>query len=103
MALERWLFLYTAPGLPPDGRVEVVRTAACTTTLAGFPSTDRAIAACGGGLADTLGSAQLVELCGGFASQHVAALRAIVGPNVPVGLVTYTGDMADALHRLFGG
>jgi len=102
MALERWLFLFTAPGLPPDGRLEVVKTAACTTTLAGFSTTDRAIAACGGGLSDTLASAQLVELCGGFASQHVAAIRAIVGPGVPVGLVTYTGDMADALHRLFG-
>ena len=79
-----------------------MKTAACTTTLAGFSTTDRAIAACGGGLSDTLASAQLVELCGGFASQHVAAIRAIVGPAVPVGPVTYTGDMADALHRLFG-
>jgi hypothetical protein len=103
MALERWLFLYTAPGLPLEGRVDVVKTAACATTLAGFPSTDGAMAACGGGLADTLAAAQLVELCGGFASRHVLAIRAIVGPDVPVGLVTYTGDMTAALHRLFGG
>ena len=44
-----------------------------------------------------------LELCGGFVSQHVAAIRAIVGPAVPVGLVTYTGDMTAALHRLFAG
>jgi hypothetical protein len=103
MALERWLFLYTAPGLPAEGRVEVVKTASCTTTLAGFPATDAALTACRAGLADTLASAQLVELCGGFASEHVLAIRAIVGPVVPVGLVTYTGDMTAALHRLFGG
>jgi hypothetical protein len=102
MALERWLFLYTAPGLPAEGRVEVVKTAACTTTLAGFPDTGMAMRACRASLTDTLASAQLVELCGGFASEHVLAIRTIVGPAVPVGLVTYTGDMTAALHRLFG-
>jgi len=102
MALERWLFLYTAPGLPAEGRVEVVKTPACTTTLAGFPTTDMAMRACSSGLTDTLASSQLVELCGGFASEHLLTIRAIVGPAVPVGLVTYTGDMTAALHRLFG-
>jgi len=102
MAIERWLFLYTAPGLPAAGRVEVVKTPACTTTLAGFPTTAMAMKGCRDGLTDTLASAQLVELCGGFASEHVLAIRTIVGPDVPVGLVTYTGDMTAALHRLFG-
>jgi hypothetical protein len=102
MALARWLFLYTAPGLPLAGRVDVVRTDACTTTLAGFPSTDAALAACASSLADALRAAQLLELCGGFDARHVVALREVVGTGVPIGLVTYTGDMTGALHRLFG-
>ena len=101
MALERWLFLYTAPGLPSGGRVDVVRTDTSTTTLAGFPTTDAAMVACRAGLQAVLSAAQLVELCGGFDSRHVLAVREMTGATVPVGLVTFTGDMTDALYRLF--
>lgn len=101
MALQSWMFLYSAPGLPAEGRVTVVETPACTTVLAGFPSTDAAMAACRGELTERLRDAQLIELCGAFAASHVAELRALA-PDVPIGLVTYTGDMVGGLHRLFG-
>lgn len=102
MALERWLFLYTAPGVPAEGRIDVVQTAASTTTLAGFPSTDTAMSACRSTLRATVASVQLVELCGAFDASHVVAVRGLVGTAVPIGLVAYTGDMVGGLHRLFG-
>src|SRR5688572_19085458 len=101
MALTNWVFLYCAPGLPPQGHVETVSSAACTTTLAGFPGTDAALDACRAALAERLREAQLVELCGAFSSAHLQQLRPLLPAGVPIGLVTYTGDMVAALHRLF--
>ena len=102
MALTHWTFLYAAAGLPEAGEVREVATGSSTTVLIGFPSAAAALAACGtdGPLADALAATQLVELCGAFGHEHVAALRA-ARPDVPVGLVTYAGDATDQLHSLF--
>ncbi|WP_170047503.1 hypothetical protein [Couchioplanes caeruleus] len=43
----------------------------------------------------------LVELCGAFSHDEVAALRRL-RPELPVGLVGYAGDMTAGLHALFG-
>jgi hypothetical protein len=101
MALTHWTFLYVADGIDEAGDVRTVATTESTTVLAGFPSAAAALAACDdGALADALRETQLVELCGAFGHEHVAALRA-ARPDVPVGLVTYAGDLTDQLHAIF--
>lgn len=101
VALERWVFLYVAGGIPDDGDVREVDTGTSTTVLAGFPTAKQAMAACREGpLADAIATTQLVELCGAFGNDDVAALRAN-RPDLPVGLVTYAGDMTNQLHELF--
>jgi Family of unknown function (DUF6506) len=103
MALKHWLFVYSAPGLPDGGKVDVVDSGACRTVLAGFPSASSALAGLrgGGAVASELERAQLVELCGAFGASHVSVLEAHTKGRVPIGLVTYTGDMTTRLHALF--
>ncbi|OJF11637.1 hypothetical protein EDD30_4544 [Couchioplanes caeruleus] len=55
----------------------------------------RGLAVCG------LAVRGLVELCGAFSHDEVAALRRL-RPELPVGLVGYAGDMTAGLHALFG-
>jgi hypothetical protein len=101
MALTHWTFVYVAPGLPDIGDVREVTSASSTTVLAGFPTAGAALQSCASGpLAAILDSTQLVELCGAFGHEHVAALR-VARPDVPVGLVTYAGDQTTQLHDLF--
>jgi hypothetical protein len=71
--------------------------------LAGFGTAFAARAAfTAGPLAAELARTQLVELCGAFTHDDVAAFRAAY-PAVPVGLVTYASDMTAQLHAIFGG
>lgn len=102
MALRHWTFIYAAGGLPEDGNVQEVATDTSTTVLAGFPSAAAALDACtNGALRPILESTQLIELCGAFGHEHVAELRRL-HPGVPVGLVSYAGDMTAQLHAIFG-
>ena len=102
MALTHWTFIYAAGGLPGEGNVQEAVTDASTTVLAGFPSAAAALDSCTkGALQDILGSTQLIELCGAFGHEHVAELRRL-HPDVPVGLVSYAGDMTAQLHAIFG-
>jgi hypothetical protein len=101
MALTHWTFLYAAAGIAEAGDLRIVTTDASTTVLAGFPSAAAALAAISEApLADELAPTQRVELCGAFGHEHAAALRER-RPDVPVGLVTYTGGMTDPLHAIF--
>lgn len=102
MALRHWTFVYAAVGLPEQGDVRVVESPQCTTVLAGFPSVASARAAWESpDFGPVLERTQLVELCGAFSHADVVALRARY-PEVPVGLVTYAGDLTARLHSLFG-
>lgn len=102
MALTHWTFLFVADGIAAEGDLRTVTTDASTTVLAGFPSAAAALDASEQGpLAAALEVTQLVELCGAFGHEHAAALRAR-RPDVPVGLVTYAGDMTAPLHAIFG-
>ena len=103
MALTHWTFLYAAAGLPDRGELREVATGSSTTVLVGFPTADAALAAClpDGSLAEVLDATELLELCGAFGHDHVAALRA-ARPHLPIGLVTYAGDATGQLHALFG-
>ena len=101
MALTHWLFLYAADGLPAAGDVREVKSPLSTTVLAGFPTAEAALASCRDGAAgNALAATQLVELCGAFTHRHVEALRAM-RPGLPIGLVSYSGEMTGALHTIF--
>lgn len=102
MALTHWTFLFVADGIVEDGDLRTLTTDSSTTVLAGFGSAAAALRACEDGpLAAELDRTQLVELCGAFGHEQVAALRAR-RPDVPVGLVAYAGDMTGQLHAIFG-
>ncbi|MBK7863664.1 MAG: hypothetical protein IPJ65_34680 [Archangiaceae bacterium] len=102
MALTHWLFLYAADGLPAAGDIREVKSPRSTTVLAGFPTAADAIASCrSGAAAAAFNGTQLVELCGAFGHPHVAELRAL-RPKLPIGLVSYSGEMTSGLHALFG-
>ena len=101
MALKHWLFLYAADGLPAAGDVREVKSASSTTVLAGFPNAAAAIASCrDGAVATAFKATQLVELCGAFSHAHVAELRTM-RRELPIGLVSYSGEMTDGLHAIF--
>jgi len=100
--MKAWLFVYSASGLPTGGRLEVVDTGACRTALLGFPSAAAAMTGLGAGHASELARCELVELCGAFGAAHVAEVERLTEKRVPIGLVTYTGDMTARLHALFG-
>lgn len=102
MALTHWTFVYAAAGLPADGDIREATSPSSTTVLAGFPTATAAMDACrDGSLAATIATTQLIELCGAFGHEHVVELRRL-RPDVPVGLVTYAGDMTGQLHAIFG-
>jgi len=63
------------------------------TVLAGFPAVGTALAACSGSLAQHIAQAQLIELCGAFSSSDVHQIRSLVENEIPIGIVTYTGNM----------
>lgn len=98
MALTKWLFLYTANGLPADGDVRQVETPSSTTILAGFPSVDAAIAAAPGLMAADV---QLIELCGGFGPLGTAKVLAALDRPVPIGAVAYGPESVDGVHAIF--
>ncbi len=97
MALGHWVFLYTAPGLEPEGRVTVVDSPRCRTVLVGVPDV-----ASGVRYARTLGSeVQLVELCGGFGPRGTAQVLEALGGRIPVGSVGYGPESVDGVQAIF--
>jgi len=97
MALKSWVFIYTAAGIEPEGRVHTVATPSCRTLLVGMPDVDAAVR-----FAGTIDSeVQLVELCGAFGPVGTARVIDALGGRVPVGSVSYGGETVDALHAIF--
>jgi hypothetical protein len=100
VALTHWTFLYVADGLPDAGEVRQVVSDASTSVLAGFPHVEAALESCRtGAVAGVFAETQLIELCGAFGHHDVAELRRM-RPDLPVGLVGYSGEMTDQLHAL---
>jgi hypothetical protein len=97
MALKSWVFIYTAPGIEPEGRVHTVETSSSRTLLVGMPDVDAAVRFAG--TVDR--EVQLVELCGAFGPVGTARVIDALGGRVPVGAVTYGGEAVDALHAIF--
>lgn len=97
MALKSWVFIYTAPGLEPEGRSTIVETAECRTQLVGLPNLDAAVR-----FAATLDkSVQLVELCGGFGPVGTARVIEALKGRVPVGSVGYGAESIAATAAIF--
>lgn len=97
MALKSWVFIYTAPGIEPEGRIHTVETPASRTLLVGMPDVAAAVR-----FATTIDrDVQLVELCGAFGPLGTARIIEALEGRVPVGSVNYGGEATDGLHAIF--
>lgn len=97
MALQNWVFIYTAPGLEESGRTTVVETRECRTLLVGVPNVDAGVR-----FAATLDdSVQMIELCGGFGPKGTARVIEATQGRVPVGAVVYGPESVDGVHAIF--
>ena len=97
MALKSWVFIYTAPGIEAEGRIQAVDTLVSRTLLVGMPTVDAAVR-----FAATIErDVQLVELCGAFGPVGTARIIEALQGRVPVGSVSYGGEAVDALHAIF--
>jgi len=100
MALNKWGFVYT---LGPDAAVErrdEIGSEGCRLVAVGVLDVSGAAHA-----AEELAKSgcELIEFCGAFGAAAMAeVLDAVGGRDVPVGVVSYGGDAATGLHRIFG-
>lgn len=96
--MQKWGFIYTLGD--PEGTVrrDVIGSEACELICVGVPSVEGAADAARDLLASGV---ELIELCGAFEAEGLAAVKAAVEGKVPAGAVFYGGDAAQGLHRLF--
>jgi hypothetical protein len=98
MALHTFGFVVTGAGLDPAKDRMIMASdrfrmiAVGVSDVADGPAVAQRLAAEG---------AQLIELCGGFGAAATAAVQAALGPDLPVGAVSYGPETIDALHALF--
>ncbi len=97
--MRRWGFIYTLGDPDAEPRRDVVGSPACELICVGIPTVDGAADAA---RALLVSEVELIELCGAFAADGLAAVIAATGGKVPVGAVFYGGEAAPGLHRLFG-
>ncbi|MFC9970879.1 DUF6506 family protein [Spirillospora sp. NPDC127200] len=98
MALTHWGFIYTAPGLTPEGHWSSVTTGSCRTELVGVTSVQHAPEAARR-LTDQ--GVQLIELCGAFGPVSTAEVIEAIDGRVPVGAVAYGPEAITPLHEIF--
>ena len=96
--MQRWGFIYTLGDRHGEVRRDVIGSAGCELICVGVPSVEDAVAAAKGLLEDGV---ELIELCGAFEAEGLAAVKHAVDGKVPAGAVFYGGDAAPGLHRLF--
>lgn len=97
--MRRWGFIYTLGDTGAPERRDVLGSDACELHCLGIPDP--------GGVAAAVRSlleagVELIELCGAFEAEGLAAATAEADGRVPVGAVFYGGDAAGGLHELFG-
>lgn len=98
MALTRFGFIVTGAGLDPAIHRMTMSSQAFTMTVIGVPNAAAGIAAA----MDLKESGhELIELCGGFGPVWTGKIIEAVGPNIPVGSVSYGPESIDAMHALF--
>lgn len=99
MPLTHFGFIATGPGMTPDiHRSEISvpgyrMTVVCISSIEDAPQVAKAMEGDG---------VELIELCGAFGPAATAAVAAAIGPKVALGVVTYPGSSATAMHRIFG-
>ncbi len=99
MPLSRFAFIVKAAGYDPTVQKAVLDAPLFQTIVVGVSQTDEA-SAVASSLAES--GTQLIELCGGFTAIEAALVQEKVGPNVPVGVVTYTPEQEARFATLFG-
>ena len=100
MALTKWGFVYTLGGGGDAERRDEIGSDSCLLVAVGVSDVSNAARAAVD-LANE--GCELVEFCGGFGAESIAAVLAALGPSgVPVGAVSYGADATPGLHRIFG-
>ncbi len=100
MALNKWGFDYTLGGDAETERRDEIGSDACRLVAVGVADVSHA-ARVAIDLANE--GCELVEFCGGFGARSMGeVLEALEASGVPVGVVSYGGDSATGLHRIFG-
>jgi len=100
VALNKWGFVYTLGVDATSERRDEIGSDGCRLVAVGVLDVSAAARAAVD-LADD--GCQLVEFCGAFGAAAIAeALDAVGRRDVPLGVVSYGGDAATGLHRIFG-
>lgn len=98
MALTKFGFVVTGPGLDPAVHCMTMGSRHFTMTVIGVPDPATGVAAA----IDLRDSGhELIELCGGFGPIWTGKIIEAIGPGLPVGSVGYGPESIDAMHRLF--
>ncbi|MFZ5734827.1 MAG: DUF6506 family protein [Pseudomonadota bacterium] len=98
MALTRFGFVVTGAGLDPAIHRMTMASQAFTMTVIGVPHAAAGVAAA----IDLRDSGhQLIELCGGFGPIWTGKIIEAVGPEIPVGSVSYGSESIDTIYALF--
>ena len=98
--LNKWGFIYVAPGSSPEGDRTVVERQGLTSTLVAVPEQEAALRVAPE-LVDE--GAQLIELCGIFGPTWTAKVVDAVGGRVPVGSVAYGVESVPGLAEAVAG
>jgi hypothetical protein len=97
MAVQRYGFIFKAPGmqfLTHNGRLESETFAA---TLCGVASVEEALLVAQELLTRHV---QLIELCGAFTEAEVEQIRTAIDDRVPVAAVHYSAETRERLQQL---
>ncbi len=99
MPLSHYAFLVKAAGYNADVHHATFESPLFRTTIVGVASVEDALP-----IARDLAASgvQLIELCGGFTVKEAATIHQHVGPDVLVGVVTFTPEQEAKMGQLFG-
>ncbi|WP_407496676.1 DUF6506 family protein [Pseudooceanicola sp. MF1-13] len=98
MPLTHFGFIATGPGMRPDIHRSDISVPGYRMTVVCVPTVDEAPQVA---KAMALDGVELIELCGAFGPAATAAVATAIGPKVALGVVTYPGASATAMHRIF--
>lgn len=98
MALSKFGFIVTGPGLDPTHHRQVMQSSAFEMVSVGVSSPSQAPAVAQAMVKEGV---QLIELCGGFGPKWTAQVQEAIGHRIPVGSVGYGPESIDAMHALF--
>ena len=98
MALSKFGFIVTGPGLDPAQHRVTLRSQAFEMIAVGVSGPEQALDVARGMLAEDV---QLIELCGGFGPIWTGRVIEALESRIPVGAVSYGPESIRALHGLF--